>query len=38
MTTNHRTILPQPQGDYQYGFRVPLIVVSAYTRVGLIEN
>jgi phospholipase C len=25
------TILPQPQGDYQYGFRVPLIVVSAYT-------
>lgn len=31
-------ILPQPQGDYQYGFRVPLIVVSAYTRPGLIEN
>jgi phospholipase C len=32
------TILPQPQGDYQYGFRVPLIFVSAYTRAGLIEN
>src|SRR5262249_198904 len=25
------TILPLRQGDYQYGFRVPLIVVSAYT-------
>jgi phospholipase C len=23
--------LTQPEGDYQYGFRVPLIVVSAYT-------
>jgi phospholipase C len=32
------TILPQPQGDYQYGFRVPLIFVSAYTRAGFIEN
>jgi len=31
-------ILPQPQGDYQYGFRVPFIFVSAYTRAGLIEN
>jgi phospholipase C len=31
-------ILPQPQGDYQYGFRVPLIFVSAYTPPGLIEN
>lgn len=25
-------------GDYQYGFRVPLIVVSAYTPVGYINN
>jgi phospholipase C len=32
------TILAQPQGDYQYGFRVPLIVVSAYTPAGLIDN
>jgi phospholipase C len=31
-------ILPQPQGDYQYGFRVPLIVVSAYTPKGYIGN
>ena len=30
--------LPQPQGDYQYGFRVPLIVISAYTKAGLIDN
>jgi hypothetical protein len=26
------------QGDYQYGFRVPLVVVSAYTPVGYISN
>ena len=26
------------QGDYQYGFRVPLIVVSAYTPKGYISN
>ena len=32
------TILAQPQGDYQYGFRVPLIVVSAYTPSGYISN
>ncbi len=32
------TILAQPGGDYQYGFRVPLIVVSAYTPVGYIDN
>ena len=32
------TFLPPPQGDYQYGFRVPLIVVSAYTRKGLING
>jgi phospholipase C len=31
-------ILPGPQGDYQYGFRVPLIFVSAYTRKGYIDN
>ena len=30
--------LPQPQGDYQYGFRVPLIVVSAYTPANYINN
>jgi phospholipase C len=27
-----------PQGGYQMGFRVPLIVVSAYTPVGFISN
>jgi phospholipase C len=32
------TILDQPQGDYQYGFRVPLVVVSAYTPAGYINN
>jgi phospholipase C len=32
------TILPGNQGDYQYGFRVPLIVVSAYTPAGYIDN
>jgi len=32
------TILPSPQGDYQYGFRVPLVVVSAYTPQGYIDN
>src|SRR5208337_228052 len=26
------------QGDYQYGFRVPLIVISAYTPAGYISN
>jgi phospholipase C len=26
------------QGDYQYGFRVPLVVVSAYTPAGYIDN
>lgn len=30
--------LPQPYGDYQYGFRVPLVVVSAYTPKGYINN
>ena len=32
------TILPQPEGDYQYGFRVPLVVISAYTPAGYISN
>ena len=27
-----------PEGDYQYGFRVPLLVVSAYTPAGYIDN
>ena len=26
------------QADYQYGFRVPLIVVSAYTPKGYVDN
>jgi phospholipase C len=32
------TVLPQPQGVYQYGFRVPLVVISAYTPEGYIDN
>jgi phospholipase C len=32
------TILPGIQGDYQYGFRVPMIVVSAYTNPGYVDN
>jgi phospholipase C len=32
------TILAQPEGDYQYGFRVPLVVVSAYTPVAYVNN
>lgn len=32
------TILPQPQGDYQYGFRVPFLFISAYTPAGYIDN
>jgi phospholipase C len=31
-------VLTQPEGDYQYGFRVPLIVVSAYTPAGTLNN
>jgi phospholipase C len=31
-------ILAFPQGGYQYGFRVPLIVVSAYTPVRFVSN
>jgi len=32
------TILTQPEGDYQYGFRVPLLVVSAYTPTYVSNN
>jgi phospholipase C len=32
------TILPGSQGDYQYGFRVPLLVVSAYTPQAYVSN
>lgn len=32
------TILAYPQGGYQYGFRVPFLFVSAYTRRGYINN
>jgi len=32
------TILAGVQGDYQYGFRVPMIVVSAYTSQGYVDN
>jgi len=32
------TILDGVQGDYQYGFRVPMIVVSAYTSQGYVDN
>jgi phospholipase C len=32
------TILPAPFGDYQYGFRVPLVVVSAYTPGAYVSN
>jgi hypothetical protein len=32
------TIKAYPQGGYQMGFRVPLIVVSAYTPAGFISN
>ena len=31
-------VLPYPQGGYQLGFRVPLIVVSAYTPARYINN
>jgi phospholipase C len=31
-------ILAQPQGDYQYGFRVPFIAISAYTNAGYVDN
>ena len=32
------TVLAQPEGDYQYRFRVPLLFVSAYTPAGYINN
>jgi phospholipase C len=32
------TFLSQPEDDYQYGFRVPMIFVSAYTPAGTINN
>ena len=32
------SILSAPYTDYQYGFRVPMIVVSAYTPQGYINN
>lgn len=32
------TFLAEPEGDYQYGFRVPLIVVSAYTTAAYVNN
>ena len=32
------TFLAGAQGDYQYGFRVPLLVVSAYTPVAYVDN
>jgi len=32
------TVMAPPQGDYQYGFRVPLIVVSAYTPARYVSN
>jgi phospholipase C len=32
------TILAGNEGDYQYGFRVPLVVVSAYTPKAYIDN
>jgi phospholipase C len=32
------TFLASPEGDYQYGFRVPMLVVSAYTSEGYVNN
>jgi phospholipase C len=32
------TFLPPPEGGYQYGFRVPMIFISPYTRKGYINN
>ena len=31
-------ILPGSQGDYELGFRVPLLVISAYTQPGYVSN
>lgn len=36
---HERPTLPAtPQGDYEYGFRVPLVFISAYTAPGYINN
>jgi phospholipase C len=32
------TFLTYPEGDYQYGFRVPFVVISAYTAEGYVDN
>jgi phospholipase C len=32
------TFLAGAQGDYQYGFRIPLLVVSAYTSAAYVDN
>jgi phospholipase C len=32
------TILPAPQGDFELGFRVPFLVVSAYTPTAYVDN
>lgn len=32
------SLVKQPQNDYEMGFRVPLMVVSAYTPAGYIDN
>ncbi len=32
------SLVQQPQNDYEMGFRVPLLVVSAYTPAGYIDN
>jgi|ERR1022692_338697 phospholipase C len=32
------TFLAGVEGDFQYGFRVPFIVVSAYTQAGYVDN
>lgn len=32
------TFLPMPQGDYEYGFRVPFIFISAYTSMTYVDS
>jgi len=32
------SVAQEGQGDYQYGFRVPLVVISAYTPRGYVDN
>ncbi len=36
--TRRPTILEGVEGDYQYGFRIPMIVVSAYTPAPCVNN